>query len=375
MLKPAGATEVSVAEMTPRACGSSSRARGTASAPRWATRRPSCASAPTRRCGAAGLLEESGIPGRQAEPRPRYPSPDLEMTQRARRRHRRSRGSVRRKLLVVFGVLFGAVLLAVGGVAAWALSICTGRRRSTHLKPITGGLDLGRLRRRRQPPRLHPVGHDPPAREHREDPEPPQVRHGRDRGPQLLRARRRGLRRRSSAPRWTDLKAGAPVQGGSTITQQLVRNLYIAHPQDDIKRKIQEAVHGRPVRGQAHEALDPHQVPEHGLLRNDRRPHGGGGAGGGRDLLQQGRQATSTLPRGGDDRRPAAGALRVQPVPEPEGRPPASQRGAAGDGAAGLHRRRRLRAGPRRRTSAWTRGHKYEHDQASRTSSTTSSSS
>jgi penicillin-binding protein 1A len=39
-----------------------------------------------------------------------------------------------------------------------------------------------------------------------------------------------------------DLKAGAPVQGGSTITQQLVRNLYIQNPQEDIKRKIREAV-------------------------------------------------------------------------------------------------------------------------------------
>jgi penicillin-binding protein 1A len=39
-----------------------------------------------------------------------------------------------------------------------------------------------------------------------------------------------------------DVQAGAPVQGGSTITQQLVRNLYIADPQEDIQRKIQEAV-------------------------------------------------------------------------------------------------------------------------------------
>jgi penicillin-binding protein 1A len=40
---------------------------------------------------------------------------------------------------------------------------------------------------------------------------------------------------------WADLKAGSAVQGGSTITQQLVRNLYIAHPQEDIERKIEEA--------------------------------------------------------------------------------------------------------------------------------------
>jgi penicillin-binding protein 1A len=40
---------------------------------------------------------------------------------------------------------------------------------------------------------------------------------------------------------WEDLKAGAAVQGGSTITQQLVRNLYIANPEETIERKIREA--------------------------------------------------------------------------------------------------------------------------------------
>jgi penicillin-binding protein 1A len=41
---------------------------------------------------------------------------------------------------------------------------------------------------------------------------------------------------------WEDLTAGGkPVEGGSTITQQLVRNLYIANPEDTLKRKIIEA--------------------------------------------------------------------------------------------------------------------------------------
>jgi penicillin-binding protein 1A len=41
---------------------------------------------------------------------------------------------------------------------------------------------------------------------------------------------------------WEDLTAGGkPVEGGSTITQQLVRNLYIRDPQDTLKRKIIEA--------------------------------------------------------------------------------------------------------------------------------------
>jgi penicillin-binding protein 1A len=41
---------------------------------------------------------------------------------------------------------------------------------------------------------------------------------------------------------WRDLLAGGkPVQGGSTITQQLVRDLYIKHPSDTLRRKIVEA--------------------------------------------------------------------------------------------------------------------------------------
>ena len=41
---------------------------------------------------------------------------------------------------------------------------------------------------------------------------------------------------------WKDLIAGgSPREGGSTITQQLVRNLYIANPQETLRRKIIEA--------------------------------------------------------------------------------------------------------------------------------------
>jgi penicillin-binding protein 1A len=41
---------------------------------------------------------------------------------------------------------------------------------------------------------------------------------------------------------WRDLLAGGkPLQGGSTITQQLVRERYMKHPRDTLKRKIVEA--------------------------------------------------------------------------------------------------------------------------------------
>src|SRR4051794_8815893 len=61
------------------------------------------------------------------------------MTHRARRRHRRPRGSVRRKLLVVFGVLIGTVLLAAGAAGAWVYNIVQHTPDINHLKPIRQG--------------------------------------------------------------------------------------------------------------------------------------------------------------------------------------------------------------------------------------------
>src|SRR5262249_52291283 len=40
---------------------------------------------------------------------------------------------------------------------------------------------------------------------------------------------------------YQDLSKGHIVQGGSTITQELVRNLYIGNPQQTISRKVREA--------------------------------------------------------------------------------------------------------------------------------------
>jgi penicillin-binding protein 1A len=166
------------------------------------------------------------------------PLTDL-MTQRARRRHRRSRGSIRRKLLVGFAVLVGLVLIAVGGASAWVYSIAS-KVDINKLKPIHQGsnsvvyaADGSRLGYIQSDTIRHPVdGKEIPdilkeatiAIEDKNFYE-----HGGIDFTAILRAA------------VEDVKAGAPVQGGSTITQQLVRNLYIANPQEDIKRKIREA--------------------------------------------------------------------------------------------------------------------------------------
>ena len=88
--------------------------------------------------------------------------------------------------------------------------------------------------------------------------------------------------------------------------------------------------------GSALEDLDPHRLPEHGALRDGRRPDRGRRRGGGADLLRQAGQGPDP-DRGGADRRPAAGALRIQPLPRPAGGERTAQRGARRDGGGGLH--------------------------------------
>ena len=68
------------------------------------------------------------------------------------------------------------------------------------------------------------------------------------------------------------------VQGGSTITQQLVKNALAA--QDD-RTRLPEAARGRaglPPHAQVVEGADPPQLPEHDLLRQRRLRHRGGRA-------------------------------------------------------------------------------------------------
>ena len=61
------------------------------------------------------------------------------MTQRGRKRYRRSRGSLRRKVLVAFGVLVAAITLPVVGVGIWVLSVRADTPPLDQLKPVREG--------------------------------------------------------------------------------------------------------------------------------------------------------------------------------------------------------------------------------------------
>ena len=95
---------------------------------------------------------------------------------------------------------------------------------------------------------------------------------------------------------WTDLVKRDTVVGASTITQQLVKNVYAGQyienadgsseyvvPPRSIKEKIREALLVHQARNRTGQGPDPGEVPQHGVLRPRRLRRGSGGA----DVFQQ----------------------------------------------------------------------------------------
>src|SRR5689334_9022002 len=162
------------------------------------------------------------------------------MSARSRRRHRRTSRKKNPFLVTLF--VFGAILgLGVLGGGLWLLSVYNSAPSLASLTPITKGavskvyaadgslLGVIHSDKIRQPISSAKIPQDlkdaTVAIEDRRF-----YQHGGIDPSAIIRAG------------WDDLVAGGkPVEGGSTITQQLVRNLYIANPQDTLKRKIIEA--------------------------------------------------------------------------------------------------------------------------------------
>ncbi len=162
------------------------------------------------------------------------------MSARSRRRHRRTSRKKNPFLVTLFVV--GAILsLGVLGGGLWLLSVYNSAPSLASLRPITKGtiskvyaadgslLGVIHSDKIRQPISSASIPQDlkdaTVAIEDRRF-----YHHGGIDPSAIVRAG------------WEDLTAGGkPVEGGSTITQQLVRNLYIQNPQDTLKRKIIEA--------------------------------------------------------------------------------------------------------------------------------------
>jgi penicillin-binding protein 1A len=163
------------------------------------------------------------------------------MTQRARRRRQRLKTSGRKKLLLALAVPLTVVGIGVVGAGVWVISVYNSAPSIASLHPITKGavskvyaadgslIGVIHSDNIRQPIGSARIPQDlKDATVAIEDKR--FYSHGGIDPSAIIRAG------------WEDLVAGGkPQQGGSTITQQLVRNLYIEDPQDTLRRKIIEA--------------------------------------------------------------------------------------------------------------------------------------
>jgi penicillin-binding protein 1A len=163
------------------------------------------------------------------------------MATRIRRRRRQTHHRIWTKVAIPIGALAAVIAVAGGIAAAWALDIYNSAPPLSSLKPVQKGRSssiyaadgtlIGYIRsnniREPLPAELLPdtLKEATVAIEDKNF-----YNHG-ALDPQ-------GIARAA----WKDVLAGGkPVQGASTITQQLVRNLYIHNPQETIKRKLIEA--------------------------------------------------------------------------------------------------------------------------------------
>jgi len=163
------------------------------------------------------------------------------MARRTRLRRRKSHTSKLKKVMVPLGVLLAVAVVAGVAAGSWAVSTYESAPPLSSLKPVQKGRSSaiyaadGSL-----------IGFI--QAENIRQPVPGRTM------PQTLRDATVAIEDRNffnhgaldpagiARAAWKDLLAGGkPVQGASTITQQLVRNLYIQNPEETLKRKLIEA--------------------------------------------------------------------------------------------------------------------------------------
>jgi penicillin-binding protein 1A len=163
------------------------------------------------------------------------------MARRTRLRRRKSHTSKWKKVTVPLGVLLAVAVVAGGVAGSWAVSTYESAPPLSSLKPVQKGRSSaiyakdGSL-----------IGFI--QAENIRQPVPGRTM------PLMLRDATVAIEDKNffnhgaldpagiARAAWKDLLAGGkPVQGASTITQQLVRNLYIQNPEETLKRKLIEA--------------------------------------------------------------------------------------------------------------------------------------
>ena len=163
------------------------------------------------------------------------------MTYRQRKdRKRRGKGRIGRRLLLAFAVVVTVALIGAASVVGYIASIAASAPDINDLKPIDKGAvseifaaDGSRLGYVQSSEIRTPITWDDMPVSLRQATVAIEDKrfyeHGGVDYEGVIRAG------------WKNLTSGKTVQGGSTITQQLVRALYIKDPKRDFKRKIREA--------------------------------------------------------------------------------------------------------------------------------------
>src|SRR4051812_47421033 len=163
------------------------------------------------------------------------------MTYRQRKeRKRRGKGRIGRRLLLAFAVVVTVALIGAASVVGYIASIAASAPDINDLKPIDKGAvseifaaDGSRLGSVQSSEIRTPITWDAmPVSLRQATVSIEDKRFYEHGGVDYEGVIRAG---------WKNLTSGKTVQGGSTITQQLVRALYIKDPKRDFKRKIREA--------------------------------------------------------------------------------------------------------------------------------------
>jgi penicillin-binding protein 1A len=162
------------------------------------------------------------------------------MARRTRRRRRRSHTSKWKKILVPLGVLFAALAVAGGAAVTWAIDVYNSAPPLSSLQPVQKGrssaiyaADGSLIGFIRSSNIRQPVSTEQLPDDLKEATVAIEDRGFFDHGAVDFEAIGRAALK--------NIEAGDTVEGASTITQQLVRNLYIQHPEQTIKRKLIEA--------------------------------------------------------------------------------------------------------------------------------------